>query len=56
MHPVFKTTLPLLLACGAAQAAPGEPPIGKHQAEIDAIVREISPQRIQGYVEKLVSF
>ncbi|TFW19955.1 M28 family peptidase [Massilia arenosa] len=56
MHPVLKTSLPLLLACGAAQAAPGEPPIGKHQAEIDAIVREISPQRIQGYIEKLVSF
>ncbi|WP_229414395.1 M28 family peptidase [Zemynaea arenosa] len=52
----MKTSLPLLLACGAAQAAPGEPPIGKHQAEIDAIVREISPQRIQGYIEKLVSF
>jgi hypothetical protein len=56
---MFKSTLPLLLAAAsvtAVAAAPAEPPIGSHQAEIDAIVREISPQRIEGYVNKLVSF
>jgi hypothetical protein len=44
----------LLAAAGAASAA--EPNPAAHQAQIDAIVREISPQRIQGYVDKLVGF
>jgi hypothetical protein len=44
----------LLAATCTAQAA--QPAIGKRQAEIDAIVREISPQRIRAHVEKLVSF
>ena len=55
MHRILKTTLPLLLAsAGLAQAA--EPALPAHQAEIDAIVREISPARIQAYDNKLVSF
>jgi hypothetical protein len=58
MHPVFKTTLPILLLAGAgAHAAPltdAAPPA--RQADIDAIVREISPQRIHAYVDKLVGF
>jgi hypothetical protein len=45
----------ILLAAGcAAQAA--DPAINKRQADIDAITREISPQRIHDYVAKLVSF
>ncbi|MFC0134561.1 aminopeptidase [Massilia eurypsychrophila] len=44
----------LLAAAGAAGAA--EPVAAARQAQIDAIVRDISPQRIQGYVDKLVSF
>jgi hypothetical protein len=56
MHSAFKLSVPALLlaSCGLAQAA--EPPIGARQAEVDAIVRAISPQRIHGYIEKLVGF
>ena len=58
MHPVHKTTLPILLLLGAgAQAAPlTDAALPARQADVDAIVREISPQRIHAYVEKLVSF
>ena len=58
MHPVHKTTLPiLLLACAGAHAAPlTDATLPARQADVDAIVREISPQRIHAYVEKLVSF
>jgi len=55
MHPVLKTSLPLLLAV-AASAQAAEPALPARQADIDAIVREISPQRIQGYINKLVGF
>jgi hypothetical protein len=44
----------MLAAAGAAGAA--EPDTGARQAQIDAIVREISPQRIQASVDKLVGF
>jgi len=44
----------LLAAASAAQAA--GPDTAKRQADIDAIVRDISPQRIRANVEKLVSF
>jgi hypothetical protein len=44
----------MLAAAGAAGAA--EPNVTAHQAQIDAIVREISPQRIQATIDKLVSF
>jgi Zn-dependent M28 family amino/carboxypeptidase len=33
-----------------------EPNLARHQPEIDKIVSEISPQRIEGYIKKLVSF
>jgi hypothetical protein len=58
MHPVHKTTLPILLLLGAgAQAAPlADATLPARQADVDAIVREISPQRIHAYVEKLVTF
>jgi hypothetical protein len=58
MHPVLKTTFPILLLAGAgAQAAPpADAALPARQAEIDAIVREISPQRIHAYVDKLVGF
>jgi Zn-dependent M28 family amino/carboxypeptidase len=32
------------------------PDLARHQPEIDKIVSEISPQRIEGYIRKLVSF
>jgi hypothetical protein len=53
-----KLTLPaaLLLCAGGAYAADAEPNIAAHQAQIDQIVKEISPQRIEGYVRKLVGF
>jgi hypothetical protein len=44
------------VAAQAAEAAAAERPLPARQAEIDAIVKEISPQRIQAYVNKLVSF
>jgi hypothetical protein len=58
MHPVHKTTLPILLLLGAgAHAAPlTDATLPARQADVDTIVREISPQRIHAYVEKLVSF
>jgi hypothetical protein len=58
MHPVHKTTLPILLLLGAgAHAAPlTDATLPTRQADVDTIVREISPQRIHAYVEKLVSF
>ena len=58
MHPVHKTALPiLLLACAGAHAAPpADATLPARQADVDAIVREISPQRIHAYVDKLVSF
>jgi hypothetical protein len=47
----------LAIAAGASTAAaPAAPELTRHQAEIDKIVGEISPKRIQAYVEKLVSF
>jgi hypothetical protein len=58
MHPVHKTALSiLLLACAGAQAAPlADAALPARQADVDAIMREISPQRIHAYVDKLVSF
>jgi hypothetical protein len=58
MYPVHKTTLPILLLLSAgAQAAPlADAALPARQADVDAIVREISPQRIHAYVDKLVSF
>ncbi|WP_323145050.1 M28 family peptidase [Massilia phyllosphaerae] len=57
MHPTLKhsaVAAMLLAATCAAQAA--DPDINKRQADIDAIVREISPKRMHDYVEKLVGF
>ncbi len=52
---VQRSALVLALMAGAGVHA-AEPDTTVHQAQIDAIVREISPQRIEGYVNKLVSF
>ena len=49
----------LLATAGAASAAaatPAPPDFKRQQPEIDKIVAEISPKRIEGYVAKLVSF
>lgn len=43
-------------AQAATETAAADRPLPVRQAEIDAIVKEISPQRIQAYVDKLVSF
>ena len=43
-------------AQAATDTAAADRPLPVRQAEIDAIVKEISPQRIQGYVNPLVSF
>ncbi|MFZ6818395.1 M28 family peptidase [Undibacterium sp. Ji22W] len=53
-----KTLVALLLAAtGAAYAADYKAPeIGARRAQIDDILREISPQRIQATIDKLVSF
>jgi hypothetical protein len=57
MHPVLKTLPILLLASAGARAAePADMALPARQAEIDAIVHEISPQRIHAYVDKLVGF
>jgi len=60
MQSVLKhTTLAAALVAAAAAASTAhaaEPDVKKRQAEIDAVVKEISPQRIHDYVEKLVSF
>lgn len=50
-----------LFAAGAAVAAPATlatsgPGTTRHQAQIDKIVAEISPKRIENYINKLVSF
>jgi hypothetical protein len=61
-HPLIHTTLlSAMLAAGAvAQAAPAAADSGPNtttrQAEISAIVSEISAKRIESYVNKLVSF
>jgi hypothetical protein len=48
----------LAAATGAAVAAPSSkgPDVTRHQGDIDKIVAGISPQRIEGYIRKLVSF
>ncbi|HEV7817202.1 MAG TPA: M28 family metallopeptidase [Janthinobacterium sp.] len=51
-----KLAAALLMAAAGGLAAAAEPNTNAHQAEIDQIVREISPQRIQAYIQKLVSF
>ena len=58
MHAIIKTTLPILLLAGAGAHAtpPADAALPARQADVDAIVREISPQRIHAYVDKLVSF
>jgi hypothetical protein len=46
----------LLASAGARAAPPAAAALPARQAEIDAIVREISPQRIHAYVDKLAGF
>lgn len=47
-----------ILFAGAVAAAPtsSAPDLARHQPQIDKIVADISPQRIEGYVRKLVGF
>lgn len=63
MPRLTKLSLAMLLAASASAHAAAQPanspadrPLPARQAEIDAIVKEISPARIKAYVEKLVSF
>jgi hypothetical protein len=57
MHLPRTLLMSLMAAAGTAAAAPATPPdTNAHQAQIDAIVRAISPQRIHARIEKLVSF
>ncbi|MYN19764.1 M20/M25/M40 family metallo-hydrolase [Rugamonas sp. FT107W] len=49
-----KSLILSLLAVAPAFAA--VPDANRHQAQIDQIVREISPARIEGYINKLVGF
>jgi hypothetical protein len=53
MHAILKHASVGAMLLAATCTAPA---IGKRQADIDAIVREISPQRIRAHVEKLVGF
>lgn len=46
----------ILSLLAAAPAVVAAPDTGRHQAQIDQIVREISPARIEGYINKLVGF
>ncbi|MES2901107.1 MAG: M20/M25/M40 family metallo-hydrolase [Pseudomonadota bacterium] len=45
-----------LFATTAFAATPAAPDLARRQAQIDKIVADISPQRIEAYVRKLVSF
>jgi hypothetical protein len=53
LKPLVLTILAALVAAPAVAAAPDTT---RHQAQIDQIVKEISPARIEGYINKLVSF
>jgi hypothetical protein len=44
------------LFASVSYAAPSTPDVARHQPQIDKIVAEISPKRIENYVKKLVSF
>jgi hypothetical protein len=56
MAKVSSILLAGMLAGASAAAAPAAPDVTRRQPQIDKIVAEISPQRIEGYVRKLVSF
>jgi Zn-dependent M28 family amino/carboxypeptidase len=56
---ISRTLLAGLIAAAttsAFAAQPATPDVTRHQADIDKIVSEISPKRIEGYIRKLVSF
>ncbi|MFS2007247.1 M28 family peptidase [Duganella sp. CT11-25] len=53
LKPLVLTILAALVAAPAIAAAPDTT---RHQAQIDQIVKEISPARIERYITKLVSF
>jgi hypothetical protein len=56
---ICKTVIAGLLAAAtssAIAAAPAGPSVTRHQPEIDKIVGEISPQRIEATIRKLVGF
>lgn len=44
------------VASGACAAAPASPDLARRQAQVDKIVGDISPQRIEAHVRKLVGF
>ena len=48
--------LSALTVLAAVPAVAATPDTSRHQAQIDQVVQEISPARIEGYINKLVSF
>ncbi|CUI08132.1 hypothetical protein [Massilia antarctica] len=57
--PFTKPLLAALIAAAAgacAAQAPAAPDVARHQAQIDKIVGDMSPQRIEAHVRKLVGF
>ena len=57
--PFTKPLLAALIAAAAgacAAQAPAAPEVARHQAQIDKIVGDMSPQRIEAHVRKLVGF
>ncbi|MFB9242326.1 M20/M25/M40 family metallo-hydrolase [Massilia antarctica] len=57
--PFTKPLLAALIAAAAGACAaqvPAAPDVARHQAQIDKIVGDISPQRIEAHVRKLVGF
>jgi hypothetical protein len=56
LAPMLAALLAANCVAAATPATPAAPDTKRHQAQIDQIVKEISPARIEGYITKLVSF
>ncbi|MGO4381634.1 M20/M25/M40 family metallo-hydrolase [Pseudoduganella sp. RAF53_2] len=56
MHYLKQTALAAALAASAGVSTAAAPDMAHHQPDVDKIVKEISPQRIEATIRKLVSF